>query len=149
MSKAVSAICPFPEVRCKVGRLESCKQVSIKTLPDVVGVASLSNGKGGAAKAEINELGCMEHLLRNILSNHVSDGTGQESIIRAREPDQPRAADWMVHRLPIALVTIFVSVRRAQDIEWLQGIRILIRIVLKRTRFICALLTGVVAAFTM
>ena len=85
--------------------------------------------------------------MSNILSNHISDGAGQEGVIWAGEPDQPSAADWMVHGLPIALSSIFVSIGRTEDVEWLQRIWVFIRILFKEmARFICALLTGVVNA---
>ena len=57
LPEAVSAICPFPEIRCRVSVREPFEKVMIYALPDVMGITNLSNSEGGAAKAEINELG--------------------------------------------------------------------------------------------
>ena len=57
LPKAVSAICPFPEVRCIVCVREPLEKVTIYALSDVMGVTNLPNSEGGASEAEINELG--------------------------------------------------------------------------------------------
>jgi hypothetical protein len=57
LPKAVSAICPFPEIRSIVSVREPFEEVMIYAFSNVMGITNLSNSEGGASEAEINELG--------------------------------------------------------------------------------------------